>query len=150
SQVAMRVFELNNARDWDGLTEILADDYCSDDRRRVVSAGTRHGRDAEIENLRTAADIGFTSATGSVIAIRGERVALVRIRSLGPDQRPETFHMEMLCVVEINADGQGAAAVVFDPDDLDAAFAELDARYLSGEAAGHAQTWSVIAGALDA
>ncbi len=34
----------------------------------------------------------------------------------------------------------------FDPDDIDAAFAELDARYLAGEAAAHSHTWSVIAG----
>ena len=34
---------------------------------------------------------------------------------------------------------------LFDLDDIDAAFAELDARYLAGEAAAHAQTWSVIA-----
>ena len=33
---------------------------------------------------------------------------------------------------------------MFDPDDLDAAIAELDARYLAGEAAPHAHTWSVI------
>ena len=38
----------------------------------------------------------------------------------------------------------------FDPDDLDAAFTELDARYLAGEAAGHAHTWSVVAGAFAA
>ena len=30
-------------------------------------------------------------------------------------------------------------------DDIDAAFEELDARYLAGEAAAHAHTWSVIA-----
>ena len=33
---------------------------------------------------------------------------------------------------------------MFDLDDIDAAFAELDARYLAGEAAGHAQAWSEI------
>ncbi len=33
---------------------------------------------------------------------------------------------------------------MFDPDDIDAAFEELDARYLAGEAAAHAHTWSVI------
>ena len=37
------------------------------------------------------------------------------------------------------------ARVLFDPDDIDAAFKELDARYLAGEAAAHAHTWSVIA-----
>ena len=34
---------------------------------------------------------------------------------------------------------------LFDLDDIDAAFEELDARYLAGEAAAHAHTWSVIA-----
>ena len=39
---------------------------------------------------------------------------------------------------------------MFDLDDIDAAFAELDARYLAGEAAAHAHTWSVIADAYAA
>ena len=39
---------------------------------------------------------------------------------------------------------------MFDLDDFDAAIAELDARYLAGEAAAHAHTWSVIAGAYAA
>ena len=52
----------------------------------------------------------------------------------------------MLSIVEIDADDRIAARVVFDLDDIDAAFEELDARYLAGEAAAHAHTWSVIAG----
>ena len=40
--------------------------------------------------------------------------------------------------------------VMFDPDDIDAAFEELDARYLAGEAAAHAHTWSLIAEAYAA
>ena len=51
----------------------------------------------------------------------------------------------MLSIVEIDADDRIAAHVAFDLDDIDAAFEELDARYLAGEAAAHAQTWSVIA-----
>ena len=37
-----------------------------------------------------------------------------------------------------------ARTVIFDPDDIDAAFEELDARYLAGEAAAYAHTWSLI------
>ena len=44
----------------------------------------------------------------------------------------------MLGVVEINSDNQIAAIVMFELDDFDAAIAELDARYLAGEAAAHA------------
>ena len=64
----------------------------------------------------------------------------------GRDQRPEAFQSEILGLVEIDPNDRIAARVVFDPDDIDAAFAELDARYLVGEAAAHAQTWSVVAG----
>ena len=39
--------------------------------------------------------------------------------------------------------------VVFDLDDFDAAIAELDARYLAGEAAAHARTRSLIARAYN-
>ena len=42
------------------------------------------------------------------------------------------------------------AVVGFDLDDFDAAIAELDARYLAGEAAAHARTWSVIVRAFAA
>ena len=34
--------------------------------------------------------------------------------------------------------------LLFDPDDIQAAFEELDARYLAGEAAAHAQTWTAM------
>ena len=122
------------ARDWDAMAEILADDIFVDDRRRVVNAGVRHGRDAEIENVRAIAEVGVTNMTSTVIATRGERLVLVALVSVR-DQRPEAFHTEVLGVVEIDADKRIAAVVMFDLDDLDAAFAELDARYLAGEAA---------------
>jgi hypothetical protein len=37
------------------------------------------------------------------------------------------------------------AIAVFDADDIDGAFADLDARYPAGEAAAQARTWWVIA-----
>ena len=56
----------------------------------------------------------------------------------------------LLSIVEIDADERIGAVVMFDLDDFDAAIAELDARYLAGEAAAHAHTWSVIARAYAA
>src|ERR1700743_1908201 len=124
----------------------FADDYYCDDRRRVVNAGVRQGRDAAIEDLRVAAEIGLLKDTSSgIIATRGSRLFLGRTRGLGRDQRPEDFHIEALNVIEIDPKQRIAAQVLFDPDDIDAAFEELDARYLAGEAAAHAHTWSVIA-----
>jgi hypothetical protein len=63
----------------------------------------------------------------------------------GRDQRPEAFHTEMLGIVEIDADNRVTARILFDVDDVNAAFEELDARYLAGEAADHVHAWSVIA-----
>ena len=117
--------------------------YYTDDRRHVVVRGI-DGRDAEIADVQVQADLGVTHATSTVIAIRGERLALSRVRYSGRNQGLEAFLAEMLIVFEINADDRFAAAVAFDLDDIDAAFEELDARYLAGEAAAHARTWSVI------
>jgi hypothetical protein len=144
---ATRVYERLQAhfaaREWDAMAEILADDHCSDDRRRVVNAGIRRGRDVQIANMQTAVGLGTTNITSTVIATRGERLALRRVRFSGRDQGPEAFHTETLGIVEIDADERIAALVTFDLDDVDPAFAELDARYLAGEAAAHAHTWSV-------
>ena len=133
------------ARDWDAMGQDFADDYYCDDRRRVVNAGVRHGRDAAIEDLRVAAEIGLMiSITSDIIATRGERLFLGRTKWVGPDQRPGDFYTEVLNVIEIDPEERIAAQIVFDPADIDAAFEELDARYLAGGAAAHGQTWAVI------
>jgi hypothetical protein len=82
--------------------------------------------------------------TTTVIATRGARLALSHIRSSNRVVGPDEISAEVLSIVEIDADNRIAANVGFDIDDIDAAFEELDARYLSGEAAEHARTWSVM------
>ncbi len=84
--------------------------------------------------------------TSVVIAIRGERLVLTRVSGRAPGPRTRGLQRDVLSVVEIDADERIVAIVVFDLDDFDAAIAELDARYLAGEAAAHARTWSVICG----
>lgn len=127
----------------------LADDFLLDDRRQALNAGNRRGRDTEIANLKVMADlVGQGNVTSNVIAIRGERLALRRLRFSEQDHNPEAFYTEMIGIVEINADNRLAAHIAFDPDDITGAIAELDARYLAGEAAPYARTWSTIAGAL--
>ncbi len=51
----------------------------------------------------------------------------------------------MLSVAETDADGRLTAQVIFDADDTAAAFDELEARYLTGEAAEYVDLWSEIA-----
>ncbi|WP_374024430.1 BTAD domain-containing putative transcriptional regulator [Mycobacterium sp. HNNTM2301] len=129
-------------RDWEAIGQILADDFVTDDRRRTVNAGIRHGRDAEIQNWRAAADVGFTSLTPNVVATRGERLVLAHLEASGPD--PEAIRGDFLVVTEIDSDERIVAFVVFESDDSESARAELDARYVAGEAAAHAHAWSVI------
>ena len=148
SKVAERHSAHFAARDWDALAKVLAEDFVTDDRRRAVNAGIRRGRDAEIANMQAAAEVGITYTAFVVIAVRGERLILTRA-SVGGGGSAE-FTADVLSVVEINSHNQIAAFVIFELDDFDDAIAELDARYLAGDAAAHARTWSVIAGAYAA
>jgi class 3 adenylate cyclase len=144
SRMHKRTFDCFADRDWDVMAELLADDVCIDDRRRVVNTEIQRGRDAAIMQWQATADVGVTKATSVVIATRGERLVLSRDRISGTDQGPEAFYVEVLHVVEINSDEQTVARIVFDLADIDEAFEELDARYLAGDAAVHSTTWSVV------
>jgi hypothetical protein len=100
--------------------------------------------------LQAAADLGVANATSNAIAIRGERLALTRVRYSRRDEGPEPFHAEFLQIVEIDANERITVLAAFELDDIDAAFEELDARYLAGEAAAHEHTWSFISRAYAA
>jgi len=118
------------------MAELTADNICSDDRRRVVNGGVRHGREAHIADMRVIAEIvDPQNLTPTVIATRGARLALSHIRSSNRVVGPDEISAEVLSIVEIDADDRIVAHVGFDIDDIDAALAELDARYLAGEAA---------------
>src|SRR6185312_7232281 len=142
TQVFERYFEHFATRDWDVMAETLCDDFLTDDRRRMVNAGVRHGRQAEIANMRSFAEIGILNITSTAIAIRGERLFLGRhYPSVHDWADPSSY---VVGVVEIDSDNRISAHIMFDADDIDAALEELDARYLAGEAAPYANTWSVI------
>lgn len=145
-----RVLAYFAAHDWTAITERLAEDISTEDRRHTVNAGLRHGRDAVIAEIAGMGDLERIHLTSDVVATRGERLVLSRGCASAGDQRLDAFRTDLLDVFEIDADGQVVARIVFDPEDVDAAFAELDARYLAGEASSHAHTWSVIVQAYSA
>lgn len=132
--------------DLDAMATMLADDIRSEDRRHIVSTGIRRGRDAALEDARAVAELNVRNTSATVIAIRGERLALRRSRYANRDEQVEGFHVEILEIIGLDSQGLIADVVTFDSDDVDAAFAELDARYLAGEAAAYARTWSVVTG----
>jgi hypothetical protein len=54
-------------------------------------------------------------------------------------QGSDPFLMEVLAVIEVDAEERMTAIVSFNLDNRDAAFGELDARHLAGEGAAHAE-----------
>ena len=128
---------------------MLANDLLVEDRRRGLRR-EGNGPAAELAELRAIADLGVRNMTSDVLAARGARLALVRTLYTGRDTRPEAFDTEVIRVAEIDCDERLLAYVVFDTDDIDAAFAELDARYLAGEAAAHAEIWQFVTGGYEA
>ncbi len=147
TRVFERVWSQFAAGDWNALAEAVSESYSGIDHRRVVNAENQHGRDAVVNDLKVAADVGFTISMVGVIAVRGEHLALTRVRAAGRD--PEAIQNDALNVIEIDSDETNLAAATFDLEDFDAAIAELESRYLAGEAAAHAHTWSVVAAAYD-
>ncbi|OBK97838.1 hypothetical protein A5645_04890 [Mycobacterium asiaticum] len=133
------------ARDWPAAAQMMTENIRMEDRQRVVNSGIRQGRDTAIADMQATADLGTRIVTTTVLATRGQRLILGRARYTGRDTGTDEFFTEVLGVLEIDADERVVAVVTFSPDDMDAAFEELDARYLAGEAAAHAHAWSVIA-----
>ena len=62
------------------MAEMLADD-CTQTIAVMSWMPASNGRDAEIASVQAQADLGVTHMTSTVIAIRGERLALSRVRS---------------------------------------------------------------------
>jgi class 3 adenylate cyclase/tetratricopeptide (TPR) repeat protein len=123
------------AREWERLTALLADHFVFDDTRSVVGMHAE-GRDASIENLRVLANQGVERLAPATLAVRGERLALMElgvVSGLAVGQ-----HGSVLAIYELNDDGRFATGLVFDPNELAAAFAELDRRFIAGEGAPYA------------
>ena len=143
SRVADRFSAHLAAGEWDAIEEILADDFTNDDRRRVVGSGILN-KDAQIANTHAIAELWSDDVTFSTIATRGERLVLIRLGMSNTDQGSEAFSTEVLGILEISSRDRMTAFVTLDPDDFDAAIAELDRRFVVGEGALHSHTWSAI------
>ena len=138
--------ELFAARDWRGMTHVASESFELDDRRLVVGVG-RHdvGAEALADARWFAAEASAARAIITPLAIRGEQLALVHSAYVAADGS-ETFNEDGLCVFELGGDDRLVAGVVFSAGDLDAAYDELDRRYLDGEGAAS----SAVVGALGA
>jgi hypothetical protein len=133
---AMRTFERSwCARDWDAVRATYHPAHRMDDRRRLMRMAV--AGDEFFANERMLFDETASSWNGDLLATRGDALALFRVRFTATVPGSGPMEVEALDLVEVDAAGLRTALIVFDPDDLDAAYAELDARWYAGEARGH-------------
>ncbi len=131
-----RLSDLWSARDWSALLQALPPQFRYVDRRPMAHLELDRG--GYVEFIRQLGDMGSVRFEGEMLATRGDRLALgrARVEVAGGDVGPS--EVEFLDVVETDERGEPVARIRFDPDALDAAYAELDARYAAGEGARHA------------
>jgi hypothetical protein len=132
---AERVAELFRTRDIEGMAALLAPGFRNLDRRRIVGSDLDRASflDSFRSEFREASQIDVSL---EILATRGERLALLRFRTMttqagiGPSER------DFLQILEVDQLGRSTAGVGLDPDDLEAAYEELDRRFIAGEASG--------------
>jgi class 3 adenylate cyclase/ketosteroid isomerase-like protein/tetratricopeptide (TPR) repeat protein len=153
-----RVAERFAARNWDGLGAALSDGFAYEDHRPVVAARSV-GREVVVAGMQLVAEQGADRLTYAVIAVRGERLALLRIGAESHVDREDSFASVMLGVVEVDEEGRLCRNSTHGVHDMEAATAELERRYLAGEAQGaralqvtvelnhayNARNWDVLA-----
>ena len=123
--LAQPVSEAFAARDWEWIRGRVTSDVVLEDRRSTVSSHRAVGADAVTDLFRGFADVGFETLDNIHVASRGTGVVLLRriYRSSAG------FELEMLAVVETDADGLWRSLVLFDADAMVPALDELEIRY---------------------
>jgi hypothetical protein len=121
------------ARDWNAFAALLAPDFRSFDRRALLQLET--DREQWLASYRQIVEMTSGRPLQEVLATRGERLVLARSHWQGAAGDIGPSAIDWLLIIELDARGDHRAVVAFDPDDLDAAYTELDARYDAGEGA---------------
>ncbi len=136
------------ARDPRAAAATLAPGFRQIDRRRLMRLDL--DKDQFLAFSREVFDITASRLESEIVATRGDRLALARLRFTGAGRSVGPTEIESLAVIEADAHGDRLAMVRFDSDSLDAAYAELDDRYAAGEAAPYASIWRTMRGVLRA
>ncbi|MEX1009019.1 MAG: nuclear transport factor 2 family protein, partial [Acidimicrobiia bacterium] len=115
---------------------LMADDVVGTFRRRAVSSPPTSGRE-EFERVIRSMRETFPRATYEPVAVRGDRLALVRINML----TDAGFEVPHLGLYEIDEAELISRVVTFDDSDLVGALEELEQRHreLSGDTYTHAE-----------
>jgi tetratricopeptide (TPR) repeat protein len=133
SRLLPRLRQAVLAGDWESVAALMTDDSEIDDRRPIVGHRCR-GREAVLGYQRSVLESGLTHLSSVELATRGNRLVLSRTRAGGPRTQ-----VDALAIQEVSVDGRSSAQIIFDASNLDAAFDELDTRYLAGEGAPYTE-----------
>jgi ketosteroid isomerase-like protein len=121
-----RIYGYLETRDWERVTACVAPDFKMFDVRSLVHLELDWAQ--QLESLRAVASMSSYRLTWEPFATRGERLALARGRFSGADLSSGPSEVEWLSVAEVNGAGAVVATVMFNPDDFEGAYAELDRR----------------------
>src|SRR5262249_7863255 len=122
---------------------LSADEYRLDDQRSLIRVSLDH--DQLIDDLRALFDGGGKLET-EILATRGRSLILARSTLRVPD--PEAAATALM-VSRVDADGRHTTGTTFDPENVDAAFTELDRMYLETEGAEYRDVLLLVSSFLD-
>ncbi len=131
SQAMDRIGSAMRAHNSQAATDIYADGFTYDDRRRLSGdpIDDRATLLATVERIFTQ----YTQFEVRTLAVRGERLALNQSR-WSDDSGNETTYLH---VMEVGDDGRITYEGRFDDDDFEGAYRELEQRYYAGEGAAY-------------
>jgi hypothetical protein len=120
-----RICECGETEDWDALRALLAPVVFEDRRRLIRMTGDC---DMVVRNIQVLWRFGARPQR-TLLATAGDRLALQRTLWIAPQDR-KAFEVELLDVIEVDAEGHVVASIIFDADDRAAASDEMAERYV--------------------
>src|SRR5581483_3821705 len=145
TDVVEREIAAHERGDFEAAKAMFADWALIDDRRSIVGVTVS----GEQWSAQARAMASVQRRVRQPIAVRGKQLALFASTYVSHRQDAGESEVQTVEVFELDEAGKIAATVVFDADDLDAAFEVLDARYAAGEGAPLAGAFTLASRPID-
>ena len=136
-------FDRALAGDWDAMLGAMAPDVVFADLRPLLGGVSLSGHEGAKAFAGSVVASGVRSHTTTTVAMRGDRLALLRNLYEG-----ERGSVEVLTVIVTDGGGHISEVGIYDPSQLDGAFTRLDELFLAGEGADR-EAWRLFVAALD-
>jgi tetratricopeptide (TPR) repeat protein len=144
-----RLSELLASHAWEELIATWADDVVYEDERTVMRTRSA-GRSYILARMQMQAQQGLDRLVFTPLAVRGSRLALVRLSIQSSADAEDSLASVVLGVASIAGDGRNDRMTIYDLDDEDRAIAELERRYIEGEGSPYAEIVTLLAGGIRA